>query len=401
MFRSLEKSQKQAAFPKPTRSRARESFLGLALLLTLTVLLPLGSAVGQEALYPTDDAYIIHGSPDHNTCTEPELQIRNDYGVGGSSGWAADVLIKFDLSQFANQTICSAKLKLFYCRWNSNNPKNRVLKLFRNMADWEECNVTWNNHPDTAAQPTSSCAVPVVTETWMEWDVTTDVQAMLQGSIPNYGWHLLDDNYWGTVNIPQIYFKSKEYSDITYSPRLEISGIPCGDVNCNCVVDIGDVVYLINYLFKGGPQPCSCSENPPIASSNSKQSLNKNMKASSIGFGQPRRMKDYSFEIPLIGNFNMEAAGMQFEVSYNPNEVTLLDPALTSRTEGMQIFSVAQDGIQRIGLVDLNGQNSVSAGEGPLIMLRGKGTNLSSITIKEATLVDRDAIKIPWRSLRR
>ena len=28
------------------------------------------------------------------------------------------------------------------------------------------------------------------------------------------------------------------------------------DVNCDGVIDLGDVVYLINYLFKGGPPPC-------------------------------------------------------------------------------------------------------------------------------------------------
>jgi hypothetical protein len=28
-----------------------------------------------------------------------------------------------------------------------------------------------------------------------------------------------------------------------------------GDVNCDILVDVGDVVYLINYLFKGGPAP--------------------------------------------------------------------------------------------------------------------------------------------------
>ena len=29
-----------------------------------------------------------------------------------------------------------------------------------------------------------------------------------------------------------------------------------GDANCDKMVDIGDVVYLINYLFKRGPNPC-------------------------------------------------------------------------------------------------------------------------------------------------
>ena len=29
-----------------------------------------------------------------------------------------------------------------------------------------------------------------------------------------------------------------------------------GDVDCNMTVNIGDIVYLINYIFKGGPVPC-------------------------------------------------------------------------------------------------------------------------------------------------
>ncbi len=211
--------------------------------------------VVKQTLYPTDDAYIIHGSPDYNTGTEPALIIRNDYGIGGTSGWGTDVLIKFDLSQYANQTITSAKLKLRYYEWHDNDPAGRVLKLFSNTADWDELTVTWNNQPGHASLPTSSCAVPAATETWMEWDVTTDVQAMLLGSISNYGWHLLDDNYWGQPDIPSIRFRSKEYG--TYSPRLDIdvvSYIP-GDASGDGVVDIGDVVYLINYLFKSGPAP--------------------------------------------------------------------------------------------------------------------------------------------------
>ena len=36
---------------------------------------------------------------------------------------------------------------------------------------------------------------------------------------------------------------------------LKLKGYYRGDVNCDGVIDIGDVVYLINYLFKGGPAP--------------------------------------------------------------------------------------------------------------------------------------------------
>jgi hypothetical protein len=28
-----------------------------------------------------------------------------------------------------------------------------------------------------------------------------------------------------------------------------------GDANCDRIIDIGDVVSMINYLFKGGPAP--------------------------------------------------------------------------------------------------------------------------------------------------
>lgn len=36
------------------------------------------------------------------------------------------------------------------------------------------------------------------------------------------------------------------------SPALAI-----GDVNCDEAVDVGDAIYLLNYLFKGGLAPCA------------------------------------------------------------------------------------------------------------------------------------------------
>ena len=32
--------------------------------------------------------------------------------------------------------------------------------------------------------------------------------------------------------------------------------IEAGDANCDGDVNVGDAVYLINYIFKGGPEPC-------------------------------------------------------------------------------------------------------------------------------------------------
>lgn len=50
-------------------------------------------------------------------------------------------------------------------------------------------------------------------------------------------------------------------ADIVYLINYLFKGGPCpkplkaGDVNCDCVINSADIVYLINYLFKGGPPP--------------------------------------------------------------------------------------------------------------------------------------------------
>lgn len=31
----------------------------------------------------------------------------------------------------------------------------------------------------------------------------------------------------------------------------------CGDVNCDEKVNVSDAVYIVNYIFKGGPAPCA------------------------------------------------------------------------------------------------------------------------------------------------
>ena len=60
-----------------------------------------------------------------------------------------------------------------------------------------------------------------------------------------------DLNWDGLIDIGDVVFC------INYLCRSGLDPVPLEVADCNCdeVVDIGDVVYLVNYLFKGGPQP--------------------------------------------------------------------------------------------------------------------------------------------------
>jgi len=63
-----------------------------------------------------------------------------------------------------------------------------------------------------------------------------------------------DVNADGVVDIGDVvYLINYLYRD--GPPPVPISQV--GDVNCDGVVDLGDVLYLINYLYKNGPPPCS------------------------------------------------------------------------------------------------------------------------------------------------
>lgn len=56
----------------------------------------------------------------------------------------------------------------------------------------------------------------------------------------------------------------RDYGDLVYLSNYVFKGGPApvcmtqADCNCDGNVDVGDVVYLSNYLFKGGPPPVLC-----------------------------------------------------------------------------------------------------------------------------------------------
>jgi hypothetical protein len=192
--------------------------------------------------------------------------------------------------------------------------------------------------------------------------------------------------------------------------------LEAGDANSDGVVDVSDVVYLINYLFVGGPHPSA-----PV-SLESGLELYKGKAPAQIGFSSPTISKDGIFNLPVIGKFDVDLAAVQLEIKYDPEKITLLEPALTPKTEGLSIYFSSNGSrnlqialtsrlkrggyksIQKIdslrslqvGILDLSGgSHYISAGSGALLTLKVKGSGLNSLEITKAILVDRDAQKIP------
>lgn len=147
--------------------------------------------------------------------------VENAYGA--SSGWEIDVLVNFDLSAIPNNAIISsAKFYMYYYFWYANYPGGRDLNLYRIISNWDEESACWNLQPSYASQSCANSPVPLSVDRWMEWDVTNELQNIINGQEDFYGWKIVDDNYWGMSNIPQVFFRTKE-SESNFRPYLEIT----------------------------------------------------------------------------------------------------------------------------------------------------------------------------------
>ena len=158
---------------------------------------------------------------------------------------------------------------------------------------------------------------------------------------------------------------------------------PCpygaGDVNCDCMIDLGDVLYLIDYLYRGGPAPCGSKE---IALSNTMSAFRKLPLLGEVRLLKSELSKDGVAEIQVIGDCDVEVAAVQINLTYDAKRIRVFEPTLTSRTEGFQIYYSNENGQLNIGIVDIKAVHYIPAGEGPIMSLKAEGDDFSSLTIE-------------------
>lgn len=184
----------------------------------------------------------------------------------------------------------------------------------------------------------------------------------------------------------------------------EPTPLDAGDANGDCTVDIGDPVYLLNYLFKGGPPPiCGCASHPELVGSCHNCAgwprLTKTSGQAELGLLVGSIESEGEIVLEVKATLSTDVAGVQLEMTYDPQTVTSIVPVLTERTNCLQMFSSVRNGLLKLGLVDLAGKNLIRAGDGSLLGLKVTGSDINSVEITKAVLVDENANRLSVRVL--
>ncbi len=175
-----------------------------ALVLVFSTLLPAFAA--DNSVFATADTYLKSGSPNKNQGTETILRTQD---LGNNRA-----LVRFDPAAIATavgaSTLTRARLRL-HIVFNANNwgTNGRAVAVHRMLQAWTELGATWNCPDDTnTGNGTPDCTPWVMTDSSqypflitptdviahennqlgpVEWDVTADVQAFLEGAT-HHGW---------------------------------------------------------------------------------------------------------------------------------------------------------------------------------------------------------------------
>ena len=180
----------------------------------VAVLMPSVSVSQTVTLVPTDDMYT---DPEHSTAHPvDQLWVANFAPTGNFQR----IMMKFDLSEYIGQSVDSAYLNLnrfFGCPSGGVT----ITNFYDITEDWDESTWPENSHISHGTTSWAEYTFGVFeTAEWHRIDLTSLVQAWLDGTIPNYGF-VIEAQSGSKFSK----FYSREASQINQRPYLELIGL--------------------------------------------------------------------------------------------------------------------------------------------------------------------------------
>lgn len=176
-------------------------------------------------------------------------------------------------------------------------------------------------------------------------------------------------------------------------------GYFCGDVDGDLSIDpnISDLVFLVNFMFQGGPEPpvmeatdvnCTGGGTPDISDLvylvsymfQSGPDLNcPPCKGTSVGSTDqiiagtcdiiPVALEEGRYRFDLATDLKIDLGGLQQVYTYDPNVVAIDSVVSGAVGDGIEIFSHAEAGTVTIGMLDTEGEHAIEAGQTDLLRI--------------------------------
>lgn len=164
------------------------------------------------------DSWVDQDSTSTNNGTSTTLEVDSR-----DSSRNRRTFVRFDLSSIpGTATVQSASLELFM--WNAPSA-SRTHDAHRVTSSWTETGITWSTQPGVATLPSDSVSTGTSDNVTISWDVTSDAQGFVDGSLGNNGWRIKDLAESSTTE-RRAQFRSREYGTSSQRPQLVVTYIP-------------------------------------------------------------------------------------------------------------------------------------------------------------------------------
>lgn len=165
------------------------------------------------------DSYAAQDAATTNFGTDTEVHVTSRSGSQNRRAF-----VRFNLSSCSipsNSLITLASLKLFL---SSAPSANRTHDVHLVTGAWTETGLTWNNQPTVAGSATASFATGTTDNVRLTANVTSDVQAFVDGTTNN-GWRV-KDQVESSATERRARYRAREIATASERPILEVTYYP-------------------------------------------------------------------------------------------------------------------------------------------------------------------------------